>query len=136
MTWVRLALMAVLYGAGSLVVAWFAAGLALAGTPTEVALGVRTALVGAVLVLVTRRGMRDVRLRGGRDVLVVGVAGLVGLALDPFAWVGRAFAGQLVADAGAVTVAVDAVLWVAVVTATAAAVVGRSTERREVGYAS
>jgi hypothetical protein len=93
-----------------------------------VAVVLRTAFVGVSLYLL----VRIVRRRSARQPVASGYArvdasavsvpttaiilgGIAGGLLDPFMWGGRALAGQLVAGAGPVAVALDLVLWTCIV---------------------
>ena len=105
----------VLVLAAGALVAWFAAlfvGLS-SGSPTA-AVVLRTLLTLVVLVLLTRIVMRGAY---GEPGLLgrVAVAGVLAYAISPAAWAGRGRIGRLVLDPGIATVAVDLVLWVAVV---------------------
>jgi len=79
------------------------------------AVGLRAVLVAAAVLvapyLLVRRRVLTAR-RG--ELVAAGVVGLVvGFALDPLAWSGRAFFAQLLIEPGAVTVALDLVAWIA-----------------------
>jgi len=79
------------------------------------AVGLRAVLVAAAVLvapyLLVRRRVLTAR-RG--ELVAAGVVGLVvGFALDPLAWNGRAFFAQLLIEPGAVTVALDLVAWIA-----------------------
>lgn len=132
MSVIRLAVMTAVYAAGAAVMAWAAGVLALAGLPTVPALLLKTALVALVLVVVTWRGLQGVRVTSG-VVVAVTLASVVGFLADPFTWAARTFLGQLLLPAGAGTLAVDLVAWVAVVLATAVGVRVRMRETAK-GY--
>lgn len=79
-------------------------------------LAVRSAVAAAVLVAVPYLVVRARVLKENRPHLLVGgvVGLLVGYALNPFGWEGRAFAAQFAMEPGAVTTALDLVLWLVV----------------------
>lgn len=118
MSFVRLAVLAVLYAAAACVVAWSVGMMAVAGVPVVAALVLKAVLVALVLVVVTWRGSGG-ELTGQRQVLLVAIAGAVGFALNPFTWAARTFVGQLLGADGTVALVVDLTAWSVVVVATA-----------------
>lgn len=110
--------LAVALALGALV-AWLAAlTLTLPSGSVAAAVVLRTVLVGLILVLLTRILMRRAYAGDGLVGRAV-LAGLLGYALFPGTWAGRALAGQLLLDPGPVTAALDLVLWLALVGAAA-----------------
>jgi len=100
---------------GGLVAGLGSVWVALSTYEVNSAVAFRAVLVLAVLLagpyLLVRRRVLTAR-RG--ELVAAGVVGLVvGFALDPLAWNGRAFFAQLLIEPGAVTVALDLVAWIA-----------------------
>jgi len=100
---------------GGLVAGLGSVWVALSTYEVNSAVAFRAVLVLAVLLagpyLLVRRRVLTAR-RG--ELVAAGVVGLVvGFALDPLAWSGRAFFAQLLIEPGAVTVALDLVAWIA-----------------------
>ena len=100
---------------GGLVAGLGSVWVALSTYEVSSAVAFRAVLVLAVLLvapyLLVRRRVLTAR-RG--ELVAAGVVGLVvGFALDPLAWNGRAFFAQLLIEPGAVTVALDLVAWIA-----------------------
>lgn len=116
-SFVRVAVMAVVYAAGACVVAGGVGAMAVGGLAIGSALALKAVLVAAMLVLVTWRGAGGAP-AGPRSTVLVVVAAAVGFAINPFTWAARTFVGQLVGVDGAVALAVDLVAWLAVVLAT------------------
>ncbi|UZN02147.1 hypothetical protein [Cellulomonas sp. S1-8] len=134
MSFVRLAVMAVMYAFGACLAAWAAGMMAVAGLPLVAALVLKALLVALVLVVVTWRGMGDEG-NAPRHVVLVALAATVGFAADPFTWAARTFLGQLVVPAGPVALALDLVVWLLVVVGTATLARSRRQHGREVAYA-
>ena len=112
--------------------AWLAALLiALPSGSVAATVVVRTLLTLATVVLLTRllvrRAYAEPDLR--RSVWVA--AGVSGVLFPP-TWLGRALGGQLLLDAGPLTVVIDLVLWAAIVALAAASV---SPQEDPGGYA-
>ena len=77
----------------------------------------------SMLLVAVSCGVLGARARGTgpRPVLAVAGGALLGFALDPFTWVGRAVFTQLAVDPGPQTVAGDLLLWMVAAGAGAAA---------------
>jgi hypothetical protein len=89
-------------------------------------LWLRAALVTLMLVTVVGLTARRAGPGSPRPVKAAAVGLAVGYLLNPFAWDGRAYLGQLLFPAGAGTALVDLVAWMLVGTAVAASVAARS----------
>lgn len=102
-------------------IAWFVATLLGLGTSSvTLTVVLRTLLVGLVLALIAARLRR--RSGAGRTPWALPAGGLIAYLLNPGALSGRALAGQLVADPGVGTWAIDLVLWIAILGVTLARV--------------
>lgn len=101
---------------GGLVLSLCAAAVALPNGQVTVSVVLRTLLVTALLALALPGVLNA--LRPAIDPLVlqptVLLGATLGYLLNPFAWSGRAYLGQLLFDPGAVTFVADLALWVAV----------------------
>ncbi|MCL3859924.1 hypothetical protein [Actinotalea sp. K2] len=84
------------------------------------AMGIRALVAAAVVVVIPYALVRRRVLSARRSSLVLaGVAGLVvGYALNPFSWVGRAFFAQTFVAPGALTAVLDLTGWLALGTVT------------------
>jgi hypothetical protein len=103
-------------GVGGLLATLVAAFVTFPSHEVGADLVVRTVLVTCVLVLVLPSLLRETWARRRGPGLGSVLAGAVcGYAIDLASWTGRAYAAQLVHSPGALTIAVDLVLWLAVV---------------------